>query len=197
MPVSLLEAMYVEDKGADAVIVEKLKQRDPSGLADAYDRYGTLAYSVMLRVTRNSGAAEDLVQELFLRVWNRSEDFDASRGSLCVWIMAIARNMAIDHIRSAHSRFSTRTRSLDQTDHSAISYKTSEVDSILDNSKAVKEAFSTLNLNQRKVLEMAYFDGFSQSEIALRLEQPLGTVKSWMRSALARLRVAIQKGRAK
>lgn len=189
--------MYVEDKGADALIVEKLKQRDPSGLADAYDRYGTLAYSVMLRVTRNTSAAEDLVQELFLRVWNRSHDFDSSRGTLCVWILAIARNMAIDYIRSAHSRFTARTRSLDQTDKAAISYKTSEVDSILDNSKVVSEAFATLNLNQRKVLEMAYFEGFSQSEIASRLQEPLGTVKSWMRSALARLRAAIQEGRAK
>lgn len=189
--------MYVEDKGADALIVQKLKQRDPSGLADVYDRYGTLAYSVMLRVTRNSSAAEDLAQELFLRVWNRSHDFDSGRGSLCAWILAIARNLAIDYIRSAQTRFTARTRPIDQTDQSSISYKTSEVDSILDNSKAVREAFSTLNANQRKVLEMAYFEGFSQSEIALRLQEPLGTVKSWMRSALTRLRTAMQEGRAK
>lgn len=189
--------MYAEDKSSDALIVEKIKQGDSAGLAIAYDRYGSLAYSLIVRITRDSSVAEDLVQELFLRLWNRIQDFDDSRGSLHGWVLAIARNMAIDYIRSAHSRFLTRTRPLDQTDHFPISYKASEVDSALSNSKVVKEAFSSLNTNQRKVLEMAYFEGFSQSEIALRLEEPLGTVKSWMRSALSRLRVAMQEGGSK
>jgi RNA polymerase sigma-70 factor (ECF subfamily) len=189
--------MYAEDKSIDALIVEKLKQGDPAGLAEAYDRYGALAYSVIIRITRDASIAEDLVQELFLRLWNRSQDFDSSRGTLCVWILAIGRNLAIDYIRSSHSRFSARTRSLTQTDHSSISYNSKEVDSILDNAQAVKDAFLSLNAKQRKVLEMAYFEGFSQSEIALRLEEPLGTVKSWMRSALTRLRIAMQEGRAK
>jgi RNA polymerase sigma-70 factor (ECF subfamily) len=105
--------------------------------------------------------------------------------------------MAIDYIRSSHSRFTAKTRSLDQTDFASISYKANEVDNTLDNSKAVREAFTSLNPNQRKVLELAYFEGFSQSEIALRLEEPLGTVKSWMRSALTRLRTAMQEGRSK
>jgi RNA polymerase sigma-70 factor (ECF subfamily) len=189
--------MYAEDKSLDASIIARLKGRDQSGLADAYERYGALAYSVIVRITRDASLSEDLVQELFLRLWNRSQDFDSSRGTLCVWILAIGRNMAIDYIRSSHSRFSARTRSLTPTDHGPISYKSNEADDILDNSKAVKEAFSSLNSNQRKVLEMAYFEGFSQTEIALRLEEPLGTVKSWMRSALSRLRMAMQEGRAK
>jgi RNA polymerase sigma-70 factor (ECF subfamily) len=109
--------MYAEDKSSDALIVEKIKQRDSAGLAIAYDRYGSLAYSLIVRITRDSSVAEDLVQELFLRLWNRIQDFDESRGSLHGWILAIARNMAIDYIRSAHSRFLTRTRPLDQTDH--------------------------------------------------------------------------------
>ena len=187
--------MYGNGKSDDeAQIINKLKQRDPSGLAAAYDRYGVIAYSVMLRITRDAGVAEDLSQELFLRVWNRSQDFDATRGSLPVWVLAIARNLAIDYVRSSHSRFSARTRPLTQTDHASISYKSHEVESLLDNSKAVKEAFTSLNSNQQRVLEMAYFEGFSQSEIALRLEEPLGTVKSWMRSALTRLRTAMQEG---
>jgi RNA polymerase sigma-70 factor (ECF subfamily) len=189
--------MYAEDKGSDALIVEKMKQGDPAGLTAAYDRYGALAYSLIVRITRDASVAEDLVQELFLRLWNRIQDFDDSRGSLQVWVVAIARNMAIDYIRSAHSRFTARSRPIDQTDHFPISYKTSEVDSTLHNSRAVKEAFLSLNMNQRKVLEMAYFEGFSQSEIALRLQEPLGTVKSWIRSALSKLRTAMQEGRSK
>jgi RNA polymerase sigma-70 factor (ECF subfamily) len=189
--------MHLEDKGNDALLIAKLKQRDPSGLSAAYDRYGTLTYSLIVRITRDSSVAEDLVQEVFLRVWNRIQDFDDSRGSLNVWVLAIARNMAIDYIRSSHSRFTAKSRPLDQTDFAPISYKPNEVDNTLDNTRTVREAFTSLNPNQRKVLEMAYFEGFSQSEIALRLEEPLGTVKSWMRSALMRLRTAMQEGRAK
>lgn len=187
--------MYSDEKSGDALLVEKIKHRDASALAGAYDRYGTLAFSLIVRITRDPSVAEDLVQELFLRLWNRIHDFDESRGSLNVWVLTIARNMAIDYVRSSHSRFRARSQSLDQTDHPSISYKASEVDSILDNSKAVEEAFVTLNSNQRKVLEMAYFEGFSQSEIASRLEEPLGTVKSWMRSALMRLRTTMEERR--
>jgi RNA polymerase sigma-70 factor (ECF subfamily) len=186
-----------EDKPSDAPLIAKLKERDPEALAAAYSRYGTLTYSLIVRITRDSAVAEDLVQEVFLRLWNRIQDFDDTRGSLNVWVLAIARNMAIDYIRSSHSRFTAKTRSLDQTDFASISYKANEVDNTLDNSKAVREAFTSLNPNQRKVLELAYFEGFSQSEIALRLEEPLGTVKSWMRSALTRLRTAMQEGRSK
>jgi len=189
--------MYPEDKGNDALLIARLKQRDPAGLSAAYDRYGTLTFSLIVRITRDASVAEDLVQEVFLRLWNRIQDFDDSRGSLNVWVLAIARNMAIDYIRSSHSRFTARARPLDQTDFAPISYRPNEVDNSLDNSKAVRDAFASLNPNQRKVLELAYFEGFSQSEIALRLEEPLGTVKSWMRSALARLRTAMQEGRSK
>lgn len=189
--------MYADDKSLDALLIERLKQRDANALANAYDRFGALTFSLVVRITRDASAAEDLVQEVFLRVWNRIQDFDSSRGNLTVWILAIARNMAIDYIRSSHSRFSARTLPLDQTDPLPISYKANEVEKTLDNSKAVKEAFLSLNAKQRRVLEMAYFEGFSQSEIALRLEEPLGTVKSWMRSALIRLRSAMQEGRSK
>jgi RNA polymerase sigma-70 factor (ECF subfamily) len=189
--------MYADDEGTDALIVEKIGKGDAAGLTAAYDRYGAIAFSLIVRITRDSSVAEDLVQELFLRLWNRIHDFDVTRGSLSVWVLAIARNIAIDYVRSSHSRFVARSQPLDQTDLSAISYKAGEVDSILDNSKAVKQAFANLNGKQRKVLEMAYFEGFSQSEIAQRLEEPLGTVKSWMRSALSRLRTAMEEGRPK
>lgn len=182
------------DPAVEIEIVEKLHNSDPDGLAAAYDRYGPLAYSLLLRITRDQGVAEDLVQELFLRVWNRRQDFDAGRGTLGTWILSIARNMAIDYIRSAQARFNTRLRSIDQTGGLSFSYETSEPESVIDNTKAVREAFATLNDNQRKVLVLAYFEGFSQTEIAARLREPLGTVKSWMRSALGRMRLAVKGG---
>jgi RNA polymerase sigma-70 factor (ECF subfamily) len=186
--------MASDDTDLELTIVTKLCQRDPAGLSAAYERYGGPAYSLLLRITHDASASEDLLQELFLRVWNRSKDFDSTRGNLSTWILAIARNLAIDYLRSAQVRFDSRIRPIEQTDYSAISYKSSGADTILDNARTVKEAFATLNENQRRVLELAYFEGFSQAEIAQRLAEPLGTVKSWMRSALARLRLSAAAG---
>lgn len=179
---------------ADSELVGKLRSHDPEALAAVYDKFAGLAYSVLLRVTRDQSTAEDLLQELFLRVWNRVGYFDAEKGSLGVWIVSIARNLAIDHARSAQTRFQSRLRPIEQTDELSFSYKTSEPESLLANAKIVSQAFSELSSNQRRVMEMAYFEGFSQSEIAAELREPLGTVKSWMRSAMERLRNAVKPG---
>jgi RNA polymerase sigma-70 factor, ECF subfamily len=179
---------------SEVELVEKLRNNDPDGLADAYDRYGRVVYSLFVRITHDQNAAEDLVQELFLRLWNRRRDFDANRGALGAWLLSIARNMAIDHIRSAQTRFQSKLRPIDQTDTLRFSYKPNEPANVIDSAKAVKEALAELKPNHRKVLELAYFEGYSQSEIAARLEEPLGTVKSWMRAALERVRVAVKGG---
>ncbi len=181
----------VSERGQDADLATELRKRDPNALATAYDRYGHTVYSLFMRITRDQTVAEDLVQELFLRVWSRARDFDAAKGSLGVWILSIARNMAIDHIRSAQARFSLRLRPLEHADQKQFSAR-SGPESAIDQARVVKEAFSHLSFNQKRVLELAYFEGMSQSEIASSLNEPLGTVKSWMRSALLRLRNTIQ-----
>ena len=176
----------------DAELISELRKRNPNALEAVYDRYGQIAYSLFVRITREETTAEDLVQELFLRVWNRARDFDASKGSLGVWILSIARNMAIDHVRSASARFATRLRPLDQAEQAQSSTRANASESFKDQVKVVKAAFEQLSLDQKRVLELAYFEGFSQSEIASRLNEPLGTVKTWMRSGLARLRTAMK-----
>ncbi|MGH9773223.1 MAG: sigma-70 family RNA polymerase sigma factor [Candidatus Acidiferrales bacterium] len=173
-------------------MVEQLRRRNPDALAAAYDRYGKPAYSLFLRITRDSNAAEDLVQELFIRVWNRAREFDAKKGALGVWILTIARNMAINHIHSADVKFAARLRSLDHVDPLRLAQCANSPETAVDCSRAISA--SNLNENERKVLELAYFEGLSQSEIAARMNQPLGTVKSWTRSALDRLRAAVRAG---
>jgi RNA polymerase sigma-70 factor, ECF subfamily len=163
-------------------------------LGALYDRYGQMAYSLFVRVTRDEGAAEDLVQELFLRVWNRVRQFDPARGGLGVWVLSIARNMAVDHTRSAAARFSTRTQPIELTDQLCYSYRASEPESVIDRARMVKEAFEKLTSNQQRVLELAYFEGCSQTEIAAQLHEPLGTVKTWMRSGLERMRTVVKSG---
>lgn len=173
----------------EARLTDRLRRSEPEGLAAAYDKYGGGAYSLFLRITRDQSASEDLVQELFLRLWNHRRDFDSAKGSLGAWLMSIARNMAIDYLRSAQTRFQTRLRPIDQTDSLSFSYKPQEPEKTIYTGRRIKEALQTLNENQRRALELAYFEGCSQTEIALRLHEPLGTVKSWIRSALTRLRL--------
>lgn len=183
----------IESSG-DAALIERLRGRDPDALAAAYDRYSSIVYSLFLRITRDQSVAEDLVQELFIRVWSHATSFDARKGALGVWILSIARNMAIDHIRSAHARFANRLRPIEHAERSASGNGGHDAESLIDQSRAVNAAFASLNFNQKRVLELAYFQGFSQSEIANQLHEPLGTVKSWMRSALISLRSAIKGG---
>ncbi len=179
---------------SDAELIQRLQARDPEALAAVYDRYAQLAYSLIIRITRDEGIAEDLVQELFLRVWNHAREFNSERGALGVWILSIARYMAIDYKRSAQARFSTRLRPIDNTDHPCFSYKSEAAEFTIDRIRIVKEAFSSLSSDQKRVLELAYFEGCSQSEIAKRLKEPLGTIKSWMRAGLERLRMAAKGG---
>lgn len=186
-----------QEQSGDISIIEELKRGEAAGLAAAYDRYGGTVYALILRITHDQSSAEDLVQELFLRLWHRAHDFDGSRGSLAVWLMTIARNMAIDHLRSSHARFAAQTQPLDYAHHVKAGQAVEHTDSALNSSQSIRDAFVNLNDNQKRVIEMAYFEGFSQSEIAFRLQEPLGTVKSWMRTGLQKLRSVMAEGRDK
>ena len=183
-------------ESSDAALIERLRNRDPEGLAAVYDRYAPVVYSLFLRITRDQSIAEDLVQELFIRVWSHARSFDASKGTLGVWILSIARNMAIDHVRSAQARFASRLRPIEHADKAHGERKNQDPELLIDQARTVQNAFAALNVNQKRVLELAYFEGLSQSEIAQHLHEPLGTVKSWMRSALLNLRSAIKGGNA-
>jgi RNA polymerase sigma-70 factor (ECF subfamily) len=172
----------------DADLVRRLKSRDPKAMSDLYDRYGRLAYSLIYRVVRNPSVAEDLTQETFMRVWNRVNSFDSERGALGPWVLAVARNRAIDYLRSVDGRMQAGAVDLDRLEHPA---RFSELDTsalAIDRVRRLKSAFEKLTPNQRLVIELAYYEGMSQTEMADRLKQRLGTVKTWTRSALKALR---------
>lgn len=173
--------------GSDAELIERLQRHDPQALAELYDRYGRIAYSLILRVVRDTGIAEDLVQETFMRVWNRAQGLDSQKGSVGPWLLAVARNRAIDYLRSAGGR-ERNALEFEETDHPGL-YIDMERD-ILSSDKArrVKTAVEKLSPHQREVIELAYFEGLSQTEMAERMGQPLGTVKTWVRAALKNLR---------
>jgi RNA polymerase sigma-70 factor, ECF subfamily len=182
---SILLALRVAEGDGDLVL--RLQRRDPQALAELYDRYGRLVFSLILRVVRDAGIAEDLVQETFIRVWNRVQGFEAGKGSIGPWLLAVARNRAIDYLRSAGGR-ERNAIDLDEAIHPALS---SDIEQSLLNSdriRRVKAAMDKLSPNQRQAIELAYFEGLSQSEMAERMGQPLGTVKTWVRTALRSLR---------
>ena len=179
--------MAVHAAEDDTSLVARMQRRDPNALAELYDRYGRVTFSLIVRVVRDAGIAEDLVQETFLRVWNRVHGFDSQKGSIGPWLLAVARNRAIDYLRSAGSR-ERNSLEFDEADHPAL-YCDMEKD-ILNSDKArrLKSAVEKLSPNQRQVIELAYFEGLSQTEMAERMGQPLGTVKTWVRAALKNLR---------
>ena len=172
----------------DQALVDRLKRRDPQALADLYDRYGRLAYSLVLRVVRDKAIAEDLVQETFLRVWNRVQSIDSGKGAIGPWLLAIARNRAIDYLRSSAGRDRNTAVELDETDHAPL-YREMEAGILVsDQVRRVKAAIEKLAPNYRTVVELAYFEGLSQSEMSAQMGQPLGTIKTWVRTALQSLR---------
>jgi RNA polymerase sigma-70 factor, ECF subfamily len=183
---------------ADADLAAKLRARNPRAMATLYKRYGKAAYSLILRIVHDRAAAEHLVQETFLRIWNRAHSFDRQRGALGPWILAlgpwilmVARNLAIDHVRLAGGRGAAgapelsrleRTGLFTQIEHGALS---------IDRSRRLKAALEKLPPDQRTAIEAAYFEGLSHTEMAERIEQPPDTVKTWVRTALKTLRQEI------
>jgi RNA polymerase sigma-70 factor (ECF subfamily) len=172
----------------DSELARRLQRREPQAMADLYDRYGRLAYSLIFSIVRDTGVAEDLVQETFLRVWNRAAGFNPERGALGPWLLAVARNRAIDHIRSARAKMDRNLFELDE--HGAASLFVDMEREVLsaDSARRIKAAMAKLNPNQQRVIELAYYEGLSQTEMAERLGQPLGTVKTWVRTALKHLK---------
>ncbi|MFN7933760.1 MAG: sigma-70 family RNA polymerase sigma factor [Bryobacteraceae bacterium] len=181
------------DAHTEAGLVERLKRREGSAMGELYDRYGKLVYSVILRMVREQSVAEDLTQEAFLRVWNRVQFFDAEKGALGPWILAVARNRAIDHLRSAANRMSGKSTDIDAPIEHPEAFINLERDIInSDHARVLRLAMSKLSDKQREVIELAYYEGLSQSEMAERMNQPLGSVKSWVRTALKILRSELE-----
>ncbi|MGA2598364.1 MAG: sigma-70 family RNA polymerase sigma factor [Bryobacteraceae bacterium] len=172
----------------DPELARRLKNRDPQAMAELYDRYGRVMFALIFRVVRNEAVAEDLVQESFLRIWNRVHAFDHEKGSLGPWVLAVARNRAIDYLRSVDGRMAQNALELEKLEQPALFVDLENGILNLDRVRKLRGAFEKLSQNQRLVLELAYWEGFSQTEISDRLKQPLGTVKTWIRTGLKVLR---------
>lgn len=160
---------------------------DPQAFALLYDRHGRAAYSLAYRMMGERQASEDLVQDVFLRVWRSTASYRADRGSVRTWILRIVHNRGVDQLRS----LSSRRRTQDKVEASAETSQPSEAfTETWRNSRRdeVRDALKTLPPEQLKILELAYFSGYTHVEIAELMELPLGTVKGRMRLGLKKIK---------
>ncbi len=181
-------------RAADDRLMAALGEGEIEALEQLYDRYSTLVYSVALRILRDQVLAEDVTQEVFLRLWRRPQSYDPARGRFVSWLMSITRNRTIDEQR----RISRRLRLEDAGDTATDAIPTADrlddpelAAAIGDERAAVRAAMQTLPPPQRRVIELAYFAGLTQTEIAALTSTPLGTVKTRVRLAMSKLRVAL------
>jgi RNA polymerase sigma-70 factor (ECF subfamily) len=175
------------DQNRDAAILRQITDRDPRGIELLYDRYGGVAFALAYRLLGERGSAEDVVQEAFLNVWRQGATYDTRRGTVRTWLLTIVHHRAIDQMRSVRSKMGADTVIDDAMPLPAKEDTWTEVVQGLEHER-VRQAMATLPPEQRQVVDLAYYGGFTHTEIAQRVGIPLGTVKGRMRLALDKLR---------
>lgn len=168
----------------DEALIARLRAGDEHAMADLYDRYSGIVYGVALRVLRDTSAAEDLLQEVFLQLWRRPQSFNAERGRLAPWLAVIARNRAIDMLRKRPPENNVDELRI----ATAVDLEDEAVQRLVV--EKVRGVLAGLAPEQRRSLEMAFFEGMTHTEIAAKTGEPLGTVKTRIRSALLAVRKA-------
>lgn len=184
----------------DDELMDCLVRRDISAFEALYDRYGDLVYSVALRVVGDTHVAEDVTQDVFVRVWRRPEQFDLQRGKFVTWLLSVTRNRSIDERRSASRRIRHEALpSPDEEEDVLPSGKERDdpaIETVLaDERAAVRAAMEVLPPEQKLAIHLAYFGGLTQQEVANKLGQPLGTVKTRIRLGMQKMRGELEERR--
>lgn len=170
----------------DVDLLKAIARQDETALAELYDRYRVILFGLLVRILNNRQEAEDVLQEVFLQVWRRAADFDETRGRPFTWLVTLARSRGIDRLRSLAAR--------DRVAIAGAREATEQVsDAVADAFRSEQRGLVTTALDQlpeeqRRAITLAYFDGLTQSEIAAKLNAPLGTVKTRMRTGLIKLK---------
>jgi RNA polymerase sigma-70 factor (ECF subfamily) len=182
---------------ADRDLLVRAADGDQQAIAALYDRYGGVLYAVAYRVARQRADAEDAVVEAFTQAWRDASRFEASRGSVAGWLTMIARSRALDIVRARTRRDRITASASSREPEASLAMGSSPADpaasyDTTERKRQVQAALETLSPPQRQAIELAFFEGLSQSEIAQRLEEPLGTIKTRVRLGMQKLRESLR-----
>jgi len=187
-----ITSKYGDGESSDPALVERFLRRDVSAFEELYDRHSRVVYALVVRILQQGATAEEVVQDVFLHLWRNAGQYQANRGPFVPWLLTLARNRALDHLRLKSER---QRRREDQTEELPAIAQVPDYEKALDEKRRaerVRSLMGTLSAQQKKAIEMAYFEGLSHSEIAASLKEPLGTVKSCIRNGLLRLKEGLQ-----
>jgi RNA polymerase sigma-70 factor, ECF subfamily len=180
----------------DFTLLQRIAARDTAALADLYDRHSRLIFGLILRIVRDRGEAEDILQETFVRVWNRAEIYDARLGGPLPWIVRVARNRAIDRVRARQVRASVDTPAADAAtiEPTPDTRIQSPEAAVLETERRLRltDALAGLPVEQRRLIEAAFFEGYTHTQLAERFGLPLGTVKTRIRAGMRAMRVGLE-----
>src|ERR1700736_4025354 len=180
-----------EARRADEAALARMAQGDHDGLAELYDRHARAIYSLALRILQDRAEAEDVVQDVFAQVWTQAARYDTSRGAVAAWMLMMARSRSIDRLRSRRAR-PDNTADTGATLNMPDAGVRQDLQLLSAEEVArLRRALAELPLLQRVALELAYYEGLTHAEIAERLEEPLGTVKTRIRQAVIRRRESL------
>lgn len=176
--------LSADDAREDIALIDRIVARDERAVGELYDRHNRLLFALILRIVRDRGEAEEVLQEVFMLVWTRVQTYNAALGSPAGWLVRVARNRAIDHLRSSHVRVRAAEGApvpepVESPERRAFAG---------EQQRAVSRALDSLPAEQRELIEQAYFLGLTQSELAERHRLPLGTVKTRIRTGMLALR---------
>jgi RNA polymerase sigma-70 factor (ECF subfamily) len=176
----------------DAALVQRLLHRDVRAFEELYDRHSRVVYGLVVRILQQAATAEEVVQDTFLQLWRNASQYDVSRGPFLPWLLTVARNRALDRLRLKSERQRRREGRTEELPP-AVSLPP-DLEGKLDEKRQaarVRQLMAALHPQQKRAIELAYFEGLSHSEIATKLQEPLGTVKSWIRNGLLKLKEAL------
>ena len=176
----------------DLMLMMRIVERDESALSALYDRYSGIVYTMVLRIVKATDEAEDLVQEVFMQVWSKAGMFAGAKGSVYTWIVTIARRKAIDRLRSSKSVNKTTIQDTDETmfdlPAAAFSFDPLLATISAEYEEIMRSGLALLAPDRRTIIELSYYEGYTQQQISKKLKVPLGTVKTRMRQGLMKLR---------
>jgi len=177
---------------SDEALMALVGRGQAQAIAALYDRHATLVFSVVLRVLSERTVAEEVTQDAFMNVWRAAATYQSQRGAFVPWLLSVARNRAIDELRRRRSRTATEQAVMADGMAAALSEAAAAQNDPHLNRLAVHDALAQLPADQRRALEMAYFVGLTQQEIAEELREPLGTVKTRIRLGMQKLRAILE-----